>query len=133
MKKIILTLGVFALIASCSSKEQAPSNPDMAPVASQDDVYQTPKEAAPVDPTAAGLALIEASDCRTCHHNDNKLIGPSYQEVADKYTEADIDYLAEKILDGGKGVWGEVPMTPHPGMSKEDARGMVKYILSLKG
>lgn len=133
MKKTMLILSMFAFIVSCSSKEETPSHSDLAPASSQDAVYQTQKEETPVDANAAGLALIEASDCRTCHHNDNKLIGPSYKEVADKYSEADIDYLAEKILDGGKGVWGEVPMTPHPGMNKEDAKSMVKYILSLKG
>jgi cytochrome c len=60
------------------------------------------------------------------------LVGPSYQEIADKYTEADLDKLATKIIEGGKGVWGEIPMTPHSGMSKENAQKMVKYILTLK-
>jgi len=49
-----------------------------------------------------------------------------------KYTEADLDKLATKIIEGGKGVWGEIPMTPHSGMSKENAQKMVKYILTLK-
>lgn len=89
-----------------------------------------------VDPTAAGkhegLALIEGADCLTCHKTDARIVGPSYQEVADKYTEADIDYLADKIIEGGKGVWGEIPMTPHTGMSKDNAKKMVEYILTLK-
>lgn len=79
-----------------------------------------------------GLALIEGADCLTCHKTDEKLIGPSYQEVANKYTDADIDMLANKIIDGGQGVWGEIPMTPHAGMSKENAKKMVEYILTLK-
>lgn len=89
-----------------------------------------------VDPTAAGkhegLALIEGADCLTCHKTDARLVGPSYQEVADKYTEADIEMLAGKIIDGGKGNWGEIPMTPHTGMSPENAKKMVEYILTLK-
>lgn len=91
---------------------------------------------ATVDSAAAGkhegLALIEGADCLTCHKVDAKVVGPSYQEVADKYTEADIDMLAGKIIDGGKGNWGEIPMTPHAGMSKETAKKMVEYILTLK-
>ena len=79
-----------------------------------------------------GLALIEGADCLTCHKNDVKVVGPSYQEVAAKYTEADIDMLATKIIEGGKGNWGEIPMTPHAGMSKDNAKKMVEYILTLK-
>jgi len=60
------------------------------------------------------------------------IVGPSYQEVADNYTEADIDMLATKIIEGGKGNWGEIPMTPHTGMSPENAKKMVEYILTLK-
>nr|WP_234109333.1 c-type cytochrome [Chryseobacterium sp. R2A-55] len=79
-----------------------------------------------------GLALIEGADCLTCHKIDTKVVGPSYQDVANKYTDADIDMLAQKIIDGGKGNWGEIPMTPHAGMSKETAKKMVEYILTLK-
>lgn len=80
----------------------------------------------------AGLALIEGADCLTCHKMDAKLVGPSYQEVADKYSEGDVEMLANKIIDGGKGNWGEIPMTPHAGMSKDNAKKMVEYILTMK-
>lgn len=81
-----------------------------------------------------GSALIEGSDCRTCHKNDAKLIGPSYKDVAKKYpnTPDNVKMLAEKIIQGGQGNWGEIPMTPHPQISQEDAEAMVKYILTLK-
>lgn len=79
-----------------------------------------------------GKALVEGADCLACHKVDAKLVGPSYQDVAAKYTDADLDHLATKIIEGGKGVWGEIPMTAHAGMSKENAQKMVKYILSLK-
>ena len=68
----------------------------------------------------------------SCHKVDAKLVGPSYQDVAAKYTDADIDHLAGKIIEGGKGVWGDIPMTPHAGLSQDNAKLMVKYILSLK-
>jgi cytochrome c len=81
-----------------------------------------------------GATLIAASDCATCHREDKKLVGPAYKDVAKKYepTEENLNYLATKIIQGGKGVWGEVPMSPHPNVSEEYAREMAKYILSLK-
>lgn len=81
-----------------------------------------------------GAALIEQKDCKTCHKVDMKLVGPGYKEVAQKYeaTEANIDMLADKVIKGGSGNWGEVAMLPHADIPKEDAKEMVKYILSLK-
>jgi len=84
-----------------------------------------------------GLELVAASDCMTCHKIDEKLIGPAYRDVANKYepTEENITKLAHKIIKGveaGEGIWGSVPMTPHEGMPEEEAKAMVKYILLLK-
>lgn len=81
-----------------------------------------------------GAKLIEGSDCRTCHKNDVKLIGPAYKDVAKKYpsNEKNIKLLAGKIIKGGQGVWGEIPMAAHPNISQEDAEAMVKYILTIK-
>lgn len=90
------------------------------------------KVTATVDPVAKGQALIAASDCLTCHKLDKKLIGPAYQDVAKKYTEADVAKLAAKVISGGGGNWGPTPMIPHSDLSTADATAMVKYILSLK-
>lgn len=93
------------------------------------------EEKKPVVPAAKdGSALIEGSDCRTCHKNDAKLIGPSYQDVARKYanTPDNVKMLAQKIIEGGQGNWGEIPMAAHPDISQADAEAMVKYILTLK-
>jgi cytochrome c len=79
-----------------------------------------------------GLALIAKNDCLTCHKVSEKLVGPAYKDVANKYTTADVSKLADKVLKGGTGVWGQIPMTPHPNLSKEDAEQIVKYILLLK-
>ncbi len=81
-----------------------------------------------------GKALIEASDCRTCHHDKDKLIGPAYVEVAKKYpnTDANVKQLAGKVIAGGTGVWGQIPMVAHPNISQGDAEAMVKYVLSIK-
>lgn len=140
MKKIIIAISFLAFMVSCSSGgEQQPTDPDMdATVAQDDSVYKeesgdTSEETASADNSLeAGLALIEGSDCRTCHQNDTKVIGPSYKEVAEKYSEEDIDVLVSHIIDGSVGIWGEIPMTPHLDLSEEDARLMVKYILSLE-
>jgi cytochrome c len=99
-----------------------------------------PQEAAPAAAPLSGAdaeitegkSLVEGTDCLSCHKIDSKLVGPAYQEVAAKYKEADVDMLAQKIIDGGRGNWGEIPMTPHAGLSKDNAKLMVKYILSLK-
>ena len=80
------------------------------------------------------LQLIASSDCLTCHKIEEKLTGPAYKEVAQKYeaTDANINMLAGKIIKGGSGNWGQVPMTPHDSISVDDAKTMVKYILALK-
>ena len=82
-----------------------------------------------------GSSLITQSDCLGCHKVKEQSIGPSYAAVADKYpaTAENTAYLVSKIIKGGSGVWGEVPMAAHPSLSEADATEMVKYILSLKG
>ncbi len=129
MKRVILTLAIGGLVpVSCSKKEQ--------PVKESNVMLPEPTEQTAVTVAATheeeGKALIAGSDCLTCHKEDAKLVGPSFQEIAAKYTEADIDMLADKIINGGSGVWGEVPMSAHAGMDKENAKKMVKYILTLK-
>lgn len=88
----------------------------------------TPKE------IEEGKALLSKSDCLACHKVDTKLVGPNYKEVANKYvaTEANYNLLAQKIIKGGSGVWGAIPMSAHSSLKPEDAKKMVKYILSLK-
>ena len=82
---------------------------------------------------AAGKRLIDLSDCKACHAVDKKSIGPAYIDVAKKYRRGQtaINQLAEKVIKGGGGVWGEQAMAAHPQVSLPDARDMVDYILSL--
>jgi cytochrome c len=82
----------------------------------------------------AGLAIEAKSDCATCHKLDEKLVGPSFRDIANKYPndDATITMLAGKVINGGAGNWGQVPMTPHPQLSQDDAKTIVKYILLLK-
>lgn len=101
------------------------------------DAYETaePEKASTDDLIAQGKVLVEGSDCKTCHHATNKIVGPAHAEVAKKYefTQANAAMLAEKIIAGGSGVWGQVPMTAHADLSKADAEKMAMYVLSLDG
>ena len=140
MKNLFFTAILLSLtITSCSEKKEQVA--EQQPTTESNTMMEEQKPAASADtasttaaakPEDEGKALVEGADCLSCHKVDSKLVGPSYQDVAAKYTEADIDHLSQKIIDGGKGVWGDIPMTPHAGLSKENAQKMVKYILSLK-
>jgi cytochrome c len=83
---------------------------------------------------AADEALATAKGCMACHKVDTKLVGPAYKEVAAKY-KGDAtaeDKLVTKVLEGGVGVWGQVPMIPNKATtSPEEARTLVKWVLSL--
>lgn len=81
-----------------------------------------------------GEALIANSDCAACHNAEVKTVGPSYVAMAQRYSDEPetVQQLADKIIDGGTGNWGQVPMSPHPDLAPADARQMVEYILSLK-
>ncbi|MGV3639571.1 MAG: PA14 domain-containing protein [Adhaeribacter sp.] len=78
-------------------------------------------------------AVMDKSDCSTCHNRTEKTIGPAYTAIAQKYqTSPQIqEMLVQKVIKGGAGNWGQVPMTPHPDLSKQDAGTLVAYILSL--
>lgn len=113
---------IFSSCGGSDSKKESNDNGNTADVSKNPD-YQK------------GLALVSKSNCLTCHKVDEKLTGPPYREVANKYagmSDTIITHLAKKIMNGGNGVWGEIFMTPHPDISQTDAEAMVKYILLLK-
>ena len=80
-----------------------------------------------------GLELMKRSDCFNCHMVDRKLIGPSYLEVANRYRDDPkaLDISAKRIVEGSSGVWGEIPMVPHPQHGIEQSRQMMEWVLSL--
>lgn len=84
-------------------------------------------------PNHPGQLLIAESDCKSCHLTNDKSAGPAYREIAKKYKGAAgaIEMLANKIIKGGSGVWGDVAMAAHPQITKENAAQMASYILSL--
>jgi cytochrome c len=77
-------------------------------------------------------ALAKSKNCLSCHAVDKKVVGPSYKDVAKKYTAKDEAMLAEKVIKGGKGVWGPVPMPPNTTVKPDEATRLVKWILSMK-
>lgn len=127
MKKTLLILSAVTLfLAACGGGSTETSETNTAST--------TPPPAASKPAMDPGEVAIAKSDCIGCHNKENKIIGPSYQEIAAKYpaTDENIALLASKIIKGGKGVWGTVPMTPHAKITEDEAKVMVKYILSLK-
>jgi cytochrome c len=137
MKKLlvlIVALGIaVSAITSCGGKKEEAKTEEKDEYA-DDEIAEADKPSSD-DLIKQGQALAEASDCKTCHHATNKIIGPSHTDVAKKYefTQANVTLLAGKIIKGGSGVWGEIPMTAHPDMSQADAEKMAMYVLSLDG
>jgi cytochrome c len=80
----------------------------------------------------ANADLARSKNCVACHHVERKMIGPPYKAMADRYgkDESAIKVLSEKIVKGGGGNWGPMPMPPQPGVSPEEAEALVKWILS---
>lgn len=85
-------------------------------------------------PALADMALATAKNCTSCHAVDKKVLGPSYKEVATKYAgQADaVDKLSGKIMKGGAGAWGPVPMPANAQVSAEEAKKLVTWIMTLK-
>ncbi len=136
MKKFLLPFAFFGILVACNSGSDSTAES----TTSTDTAAMAPVPPATADFTSdpnyqKGLEIEAKSDCATCHKIDERLVGPSFKEIANKYAGADeamVDSLAGKVLTGGAGVWGQIPMTPHPNMSKEDAVTVVKYVLLLK-
>ena len=82
----------------------------------------------------ASADLAKAKNCMACHAVGNKVVGPAFKDVAAKYSgQGDAeDKLTQKVLKGGSGVWGPVPMPANAQVSESEARTLVKWVLSLK-
>jgi cytochrome c len=78
-----------------------------------------------------GLSLMKTTNCFSCHSSKNKLIGPSFQLIAKRYTynAATAEALAQKIIKGSTGIWGNVKMPPHPQFKTDQAKQITRWIL----
>ena len=85
-------------------------------------------------PAWANEQLARSKNCLACHQIDAKVVGPAYKDVAAKYAgQPDaVAKLAQKVMKGGAGVWGPVPMPANPQVSEAEAKQLVQWILSLK-
>ena len=85
-------------------------------------------------PSFADQALAQSKNCMACHAADKKLVGPSYKDVAAKYAndKTAVDKLATKIIKGGSGVWGPVPMPANAQVSEAEAKKLAAWVLSVK-
>jgi cytochrome c len=124
MKKMILCFAVSAALYACGGNSDSKSD---SANSEEKDVTDDPA-------FIAGRDLVSKSDCFTCHKIDDVSVGPAYRKVAEKYpnTPENVAMLSSKVIKGGSGNWGTVPMTAHPALSPEDVATMVKYVLMLK-
>jgi cytochrome c len=129
MKKTFLLLAVLGMLAACGGGDakDGGAKKEETPAAKTDDLSSNPDY-------VKGRDIVAGSDCMSCHKIDEKNIGPAWRDVANKYAGQDtaVAYLAKKIIEGGKGVWGEVPMAAHPTFSQADAESVAKYVMLLK-
>jgi cytochrome c len=97
-------------------------------------VFALALSAAAAAPAFADQALATSKNCMACHAVDKKVVGPAYKEVAAKYKgdKAAADKLAAKIMKGGSGVWGAIPMPANPQVSDAEAKKLAAWILSAK-
>lgn len=82
---------------------------------------------------ADAMDLAKSKNCMACHAVDKKLVGPAYKDIAAKYAgdKGAVDKLALKIMKGGAGVWGAIPM-PANNVTDAEAKQLASWVLSLK-
>lgn len=85
-------------------------------------------------PAFADLALAQSKNCMACHAVDKKIVGPAYKDVAAKYKgdKTAVDKLATKIIKGGSGSWGAIPMPANPQVNEADAKKLASWVLAQK-
>lgn len=85
-------------------------------------------------PAFADLALATSKNCMSCHAVERKVLGPSFKDIAAKYKDDKnaANTLATKIIKGGSGVWGPVPMPANNQVSEADAKKLAAWVLSTK-
>ena len=86
-------------------------------------------------PVLANADLAQKKNCMACHAVDKKLVGPAFKDVAAKYAgqggEA-VESLTQKVMKGGAGVWGPVPMPANPQVTAAEAHQLVEWVRTLK-
>jgi cytochrome c len=133
MKKAFILFAAIGIITACNNSE--PKTGDTKTNETNDETKTAQADITANPAYQTGLEVEAKNDCSTCHRVAEKLTGPSYVDIANKYATAGdtvVAYLSNKIIKGGSGVWGPAAMTPHPALPQADAEAIVKYILLLK-
>lgn len=150
-KALSLAVTAAVVLMACGKKEPppppaqaAPAPVAAAPVPAAPAATATAASPTPVpaaNPVAAPAAMASApalankdlaakSGCLACHAVDKKVVGPAFQDIANKYKASDEAMLIAKVKAGGKGVWGPIPMPPNAAVKDEDIKTLVNWILS---
>lgn len=124
MKKRILTIAILGVLAACGGggEKETKEKKEEKPA----DITQHPDYQKGLD------AIARNAICATCHLIDTKMTGPAWRDVANKYPTDSLNYLVNKIQNGGVGVWGTTPMPANSSIPREDIEAIVKYIFLLK-
>lgn len=83
---------------------------------------------------AAAVELAKNNGCLSCHSAKEKIVGPAYSSVAEKYKDDKdaVASLVQSIQNGSKGKWGRIPMPPHPSMSAADIKTLAQWVMTAK-
>ena len=127
MKKTVFMIAMLAVLAACGGGDEKKEETKKEEKPAVADITTNPDY-------QKGIEIVAGSDCKSCHMIEEKNIGPAWRDVANKYADSAnaVAYLSHKIINGGSGVWGQVPMAAHPTMSQGDAETLAKYVLLLK-
>jgi cytochrome c len=88
--------------------------------------------AATVVPAVASADLARSKNCMACHAVDRKMVGPSFRDIANRYTDKDSAQLVTSIQKGGAGKWGPIPMPANAQVANDEAKLLVEWILKQK-
>lgn len=138
-KRAVSALAAVLLLSACGGDEQseAESSSSATDAAAAPAPVETPPAAAN-EPEAVDVAALEKElqglGCFACHAVSEKRVGPSYRDIAEKYRgqEGAAQGLTMKIIAGGGGVWGPVPMIAHPHLTPDQVTPLVEQILLIE-
>jgi len=85
--------------------------------------------AAATVPAVASTDLARSKNCLACHAVDRKLVGPSFKDVAGRYTERDLAHMTTVIQRGGSSRWGPIPMPGNASITPEEANSLARWVL----
>ncbi len=139
--KILLATVIVALISACSpSAEQESQTPDQVGASDAEERLTDVETPSAIKVTEASVIEAQLEDdlsklgCFACHAVDEERIGPTYRSIAVLYRQADAKaLLVNKVINGGGGIWGPMPMISHPHLTPEILNPLIERILALPG